>query len=159
MEAACHILSVLLQCLFASWSPTSYMALTSTLGQINNHYQPFQIHVRLETQVKSENIDISSIFLNYWILIYLTITKDFQMFCCLWNFQGCQQFLQHGRLFKKCCQYISVPIPGGTQSQAGCGSGQHGLVVGDPAHSRGVETKWSLWSFSTQAILWFHSIL
>jgi len=30
------------------------------------------------------------------------------------------------------------PIPGGIQGQAGCGSGQPGLVVGDPAHSRGV---------------------
>jgi len=28
------------------------------------------------------------------------------------------------------------PIPGGTQGQAGCGSGQPGLLVGDPAHSR-----------------------
>jgi len=27
------------------------------------------------------------------------------------------------------------------QGQAGCGSGQPGLVVGDPAHSRGVETR------------------
>ena len=35
------------------------------------------------------------------------------------------------------------------QSQAGCGSGQPGLVVGDPAHSRGAETRWPLWSFST----------
>ena len=33
------------------------------------------------------------------------------------------------------------PIPGGTQGQAGCGSGQPGLVVGDPAHSRRVETQ------------------
>ena len=40
--------------------------------------------------------------------------------------------------------------------QAGCGSGQPGLVVGNPAHSRGVETRWSLWSFSVQAILWFY---
>jgi len=32
------------------------------------------------------------------------------------------------------------PIPGGIEGQAGCGSGQPGLVVGDPAHSRGVET-------------------
>jgi len=32
------------------------------------------------------------------------------------------------------------PIPGGFQGQAGCGSGQPGLVVGDPAHSTGVET-------------------
>ena len=45
------------------------------------------------------------------------------------------------------------PIPGGIQGQAGCGSGQPGLVVGDPAHSRRVGTRWSLWSFSTQAIL------
>ena len=31
------------------------------------------------------------------------------------------------------------PIPGGIQGQAGCGSGQPGLVVGDPARSRGLE--------------------
>jgi len=31
------------------------------------------------------------------------------------------------------------PIPGGIQGQAGCGSGQPGLVVGGPAHSRGLE--------------------
>ena len=33
------------------------------------------------------------------------------------------------------------PIPGDTQDQAGCGSGQPGLVIGNPAHSRGVETR------------------
>ena len=33
------------------------------------------------------------------------------------------------------------PIPGGIQGQAGCGSGQPGLVFGDPAHSRGIETR------------------
>jgi len=33
------------------------------------------------------------------------------------------------------------PIPGGIQGQAGCGSGQPGWVVGDPAHSRHVETR------------------
>jgi len=42
------------------------------------------------------------------------------------------------------------PIHGGIQGQAGCGSGQPGLVVGNPAHSRGVETGLSLWCFSTQ---------
>ena len=47
------------------------------------------------------------------------------------------------------------PIPGCIQGQAGCGSGQPGLVVGDPVQGRGVETRWSLWSFSTQAILWW----
>jgi len=31
------------------------------------------------------------------------------------------------------------PIPAGIQGQAGCGSGQPGLVVGDPAHSRGMK--------------------
>ena len=51
------------------------------------------------------------------------------------------------------------PIPGGIQGQAECGSGQPGLVVGDSAHSRGVETGWSLWSFSTQAILWFYEFV
>jgi len=33
------------------------------------------------------------------------------------------------------------PIPGGIQGQAGCGSGQPVLVVGDLAHSREVETR------------------
>ena len=33
------------------------------------------------------------------------------------------------------------PIPGGTQGQIGCGSGQPGLVVGNPAHIRKVETR------------------
>jgi len=33
------------------------------------------------------------------------------------------------------------PIPGGIQGQAVCGSGQPGLVIGDPACSRGVETR------------------
>ena len=33
------------------------------------------------------------------------------------------------------------PIPGDIQGQAGCSCGQPGLVVGDPARSRGVETR------------------
>ena len=37
-----------------------------------------------------------------------------------------------------------------------CDSGQTGLVVDNPAHSRWAETRWSLWSSSTQAILWFY---
>ena len=32
------------------------------------------------------------------------------------------------------------PIPGGIQGQAGCGSGQPGLVAGIPVHGREVET-------------------
>ena len=42
-------------------------------------------------------------------------------------------------------------------SQAGCGSKQPGVVVDNSACDRGVETRWSLRSFSTQAILWFYS--
>jgi len=34
------------------------------------------------------------------------------------------------------CGYL---ISAGIQGQAGCGSGQPGLLVGDPAHSRGLE--------------------
>jgi len=33
------------------------------------------------------------------------------------------------------------PVPGGIPGQAGCGSGQPGLVVGNPAHGRGVEIR------------------
>lgn len=43
----------------------------------------------------------------------------------------------------------------GLDFNSGCGSGQPGLVLGNPVCSRGVETWWSLWSSSTQAILWF----
>ena len=43
---------------------------------------------------------------------------------------------QRGRDMKGSC---GCPIPGGIQGQAGCGSGQPGLVVGDPAHSRGLK--------------------
>jgi len=31
-------------------------------------------------------------------------------------------------------------IPGGIQGQAGCGSGQPGLVIGNPAHSSRIKT-------------------
>jgi len=41
-----------------------------------------------------------------------------------------------GNLFQGGC---GCPIPAGIQGQAGCGSGQPGLLVGDPAHSRGLE--------------------
>jgi len=54
-------------------------------------------------------------------------------------------------------RYCRCPIPEGIQGQAGCGSGQPGLVAGNPAH-RGIETRWSLWSFSTQSILWFYDL-
>ena len=37
--------------------------------------------------------------------------------------------------------FIHAPISGGIQGQAGCGSGQPGLVVGDCAHRRRVETR------------------
>ena len=38
-----------------------------------------------------------------------------------------------------CPRRCGCPIPAGIQAQAGCGSGQPGLLVGDPAHSRGLE--------------------
>ena len=34
-----------------------------------------------------------------------------------------------------------ISIPAGNQSQAGCDSGHPGLMVGDPAHSRDIETQ------------------
>jgi len=48
-----------------------------------------------------------------------------------------QRVVTHwNRLPKGGCR---CPIPEGIQGQAGCGSGQPGLLVGDPAHSRGLE--------------------
>jgi len=46
----------------------------------------------------------------------------------------------------------------GKKKQHTSGSGQPGLVVGEPAHGRGVETRWLLWFFSTQSILCFYEI-
>jgi len=51
-------------------------------------------------------------------------------------------FTQGGDALEQVAQGgCGCPIPGGIQGQAGCGSGQPDLVVGNPAHSRGVETR------------------
>ena len=49
------------------------------------------------------------------------------------------------------------PIPAGIQGQAGCGSGQPGLLVGDPAHSRGLELDEHCSPF--QARLFYDSVI
>jgi len=55
-------------------------------------------------------------------------------------------FTQSGDALEQVAQGgCGCPIPGGIQGQAGCGSGQPDLVI-----------QWSLWSFSTQVILWSH---
>jgi len=49
-------------------------------------------------------------------------------------------FTEHGDTMVQVAQGgCGCPIPGGIQGQAGCASGQSGLVVGNPAHSRGVD--------------------
>ena len=49
-------------------------------------------------------------------------------------------FSMSGEALEKAAQRgCGRPIPGGVQGQAGCGSGQPGLVVGNPAHSRGLK--------------------
>jgi len=104
-----------------------------------------------------------------WLAIFICLAcllEDWGDFCC-WGFVFEQKWStvalwrwgghpEGGDALEQVAQGgCGCPIPGGIQGQAACGSGQFGLVVGDPAHSRGVETRWSLWSFSTQAILWF----
>jgi len=65
-------------------------------------------------------------------------------FCCSREHpKVCQEFLSHRTkiiviLAQGDC---GRSIPGGIQGQAGCGSGQPGLVVGDPEHNRAVETR------------------
>mgnify|MGYP001852778014 FL=1 len=49
---------------------------------------------------------------------------------------------------------VDAPLQG-VQGQAGWGPGQPGLVGGNTAHGRGGDTKCSLMSLPTQAILWF----
>ena len=50
--------------------------------------------------------------------------------------EGEHLFIQTEKVAQGGC---GCPIPAGTQGQAGCGSGQPGLLVGDPACSRGLE--------------------
>ena len=47
------------------------------------------------------------------------------------------------------------PIPEGIQGQVGWGPGQPKLIGGNPTHWREAETRWSLRSLPTQAILVF----
>jgi len=44
-------------------------------------------------------------------------------------------------------------MPGGTQGQVESGPGQPKLVAGNPACGKGVGTRRSLWSLSTQGFL------
>jgi len=47
-----------------------------------------------------------------------------------------QRVVTHwNRLLK---EVVGCPITAGIQGQAGCGSGQPGLTVGNPAHGKGV---------------------
>jgi len=66
------------------------------------------------------------------------------------------KFLLFDALRTQTSKHHGCPIPGGIQGQAGCGSGQPGLVAGDPAHSRGLKLRDHYGPFSTQAILWFY---
>ena len=51
-------------------------------------------------------------------------------------------FTQSGDTLEQVAQgSCGFPITGGLQGQAGCSSGQPGLVVGNPAHSMGVGTR------------------
>lgn len=51
------------------------------------------------------------------------------------------------------------PIPESIQGQAKCGPGQPSLTVGNPAHSRGVETRLKRTMMTTKAIPWFYSCI
>jgi len=60
--------------------------------------------------------------------------------CTAWKRRAQGPVVHVGNTLEQVAQGgCGCPIPGGTQGQSGCGSGQLGLVVGDPAHSRGLE--------------------
>jgi len=66
------------------------------------------------------------------------------LYLCWWSvftWLGVKWYTEGGDALELVVQGgCGCPIPGGIQGQGGCGAGQPGLVVGDPAHSRGVET-------------------
>ena len=51
-----------------------------------------------------------------------------------------------------CLPALCLVVEGSLPAQVEKSSGLPGVVVGDTAHGRGVETRWSLRFFSTQAI-------
>ena len=59
------------------------------------------------------------------------------MGCFKKEFHICEESYEYKHTQGGC----GCPILGGIQGQAGCDSGQPGLAVGDPAHSKGVETQ------------------
>ena len=59
--------------------------------------------------------------------------------CCGWELGVNGSGAVRGALGPCAQGGCGCPIPAGIQGQAGCGSGQPGLLVGDPAHSRGLE--------------------
>ena len=66
-----------------------------------------------------------------------------------------QRVVMHWNRLPK--EAVGAPSPGGIQGQAGCGSGQPGLLVGDPAHSRGLELMSIVVLFNPghSVILWY----
>lgn len=52
-----------------------------------------------------------------------------------------------------------ISIPGDVQGQFGWSPGQPKLVAGNPACGKGVGTRRSLWSLSTQGFLWFYDCM
>ena len=102
-------------------------------------------------EIKQQLLSISFIFSTYSISTALQESLYYRFLFKAWVFHP----VGGGQPVPVRQGGCGCPIPGGIQGQAGCGSGQPGLLVGDPAHSRGVETQWSLWFCSAQAILWF----
>ena len=77
----------------------------------------------------------------------LSVSQNMSINIVLWQNVHCYE----GEIHK-------LQIVNRNNSVSFCGSGQPGLVVGDPAHSRGGETRWSLFfqprPFYDSMILW-----
>jgi len=92
----------------------------------------------------------------YCFALYLQFQNDcfsYSLFCYLFY---CLYFLTLPQCISGWIWCYDITVFKKTLDVTGCGSGQPGLEVGEPAHSRGVETRWPLWFLSTQAILWSH---
>jgi len=78
-----------------------------------------------------------------FLLLFKSLKKDLKTKMPLVNWRKEEVFYtEDGDTLEQVAQGGSgCPIPGGIQGPAGCGSGQPGLVVSDPACGSGVETR------------------
>jgi len=97
-------------------------------------------YMRGKQKVKSLLFDIKINFLKYYQFMSNSLPRDYYISPRNHKVEIEVFHTEGGDVLEHIAQGgCGCPIPGGIQGQAGCGSGQPGLLVGDPVHSRGLK--------------------